>query len=252
MTLQIPGLDPLAARELLAREHPGHYSESRFGYHNEPFHWEWFDLELREPRLTVVAPRDTAKSEVFSVATTCWFAERWPGSWQYIFCDSEPQGKLILERVVTAMVQANHELVAGIVKDEATDVIFGNFSRVSVAGVGKRVRTAHPDRVVGDDVLNDASTATSLQRRKTDRWWNGTVAGMAHTGVWRREGWGKGRGEAVVRYYPASKLRLIGTPFHQSDLLMSMKRNPIYRFYRYKAESHPGERVAGTWAVEIS
>ena len=38
---------------------------------------------------------------------------------------------------------------------------------------------------------------------------------------------------------PATRIRLVGTPFHTDDLLMSMRRNPVWAFYRYAAEFDP-------------
>lgn len=239
-------------RALLRREHPGHFAEAKFGFHNQPFHWEWYNHELVVPRLCVVAPREYAKSEVFSVCCTAWYAARWTGFYQYIFEDTLDQAKSVLERIVSAVGQANPDLTSVMYREESTDVIFANHSRVRVAGRGKKVRGAHPDRIVGDDVLDEDSTATSYQRNKVNRWWGGTVAGMAHTGTYRRLGWGKARGNVVMLYYPPTKIRLVGTPFHGEDLLMAMRRNPIYRFYRYQAEFDPEKLIPGTLAVEAA
>lgn len=253
MSLTLPqDLDPATARQLLVREHPGHYAEDRFGYVNQAFHWEWYTHELRIPRLCVVAPRDYAKSEVFSVNSTSWYAQRFPGFHQFIFEDTLDQAKQMLERVVSAVGQAEPWMVEKLYREESTDVIFANYARVQVAGRGKKVRGSHPDRIVGDDVLDEDSTQTAYQRGKVDRWWNGTVAGMAHTGVRRRLGWGRARGNVIMLYYPPTKMRLVGTPFHASDLLMAMKKNPIYRYFRYEAEFQPGTLVAGTMAVEAA
>lgn len=253
--LTLPKLDQLSRREVLEvlrRDHPGHYSEWKFGFHNEPFHWEWYGLELRLARVCIVAPREYAKSEVFSVCSTAWYADRYPGFWSYIFEDTLDQAKAVLELVVAAVGQANPYLISSMPREESTDVIFANYSRVTVAGRGKKVRGAHPDRIVGDDVLDEDSTSTSYQRNKVLRWWGGTVAGMAHTGTNRRLGWGRARGPVVMRYYPPTRFRLVGTPFHGEDLLMGMRRNPIYRFYRYSAEFDPGKIIPGTNAVEVA
>lgn len=251
MTLDLSSADRRAALEVLAREHPGHYAEIRLGLVNEPFHWEWHECELRYPRLCLVAPREFSKSETFSVVGTCWFAERWPGSHQYVFADSLDQGKLMLERVVQAMTQANPEMTARMWKDDASDVIFDNFSRVTVAGRGKKVRGPHPDRIVGDDILDEGSTHSQYQRRKVERWWDGTVANMAHTGGWRRLGWGYLR-ETRRLWFPPTSIRLVGTPFHQGDALMRMRKNRLYHFRRYEAEFELADLVAGSWAVEVS
>jgi hypothetical protein len=51
---------------------------------------------------------------------------------------------------------------------------------------------------------------------------------------------------------PATKVHLVGTPFHQQDLLMSMRSNPVYEFRRYAAEFDPADLVPGTTAVEVA
>jgi hypothetical protein len=50
---------------------------------------------------------------------------------------------------------------------------------------------------------------------------------------------------------PATRIMLVGTPFHQQDLLMGMRDNPIYSFRRYKAEFAESDLVDGL-AVEVS
>ena len=186
------------------------------------------------------------------MCSTTWFAERWPGSWQYFFCDSEAQGKIILERIVAAAQHASPWLVVGMVRNESSDVILANYSRIAVGGVGKRVRTVHPDRIVGDHVLNEQATSTEFQRSKTAQWWSETVGGMAHTGLHRRGGWRKLRTGEPTRYFRPTTIRLMGTAFHQNDLLMAMRKNPIYRFVRYSAAFNPNDLVPGTTAVEMS
>ena len=45
---------------------------------------------------------------------------------------------------------------------------------------------------------------------------------------------------------------MVGTPFHQSDLLMGLPKNPIYEWRRYTAELDEDDLVPGTWAVEAA
>jgi len=244
--------DRAAVRALLISEHPAVYAEEKFGYINEPFHEEWYEAELVHPRLCIVAPREYAKSEVFSVNSTCWFGERWPGSHQWIFEDSLEQGKLMLERIISAMTQANPAMTDRMWKEENTDAIFSNFSRVTVAGRGQRKRGARGDRIVGDDILDEESTHTRYQRAKVERWWDGTVANMAHPGMYRRLGWGHLKGAGVpMLWYPPTTIRLVGTPFHQADALMRMRKNRLYHFRRYEAEFDVADLVPGTMAVEV-
>ena len=209
---------------------------------NEDFHWEWYATEIKYRRFCIIAPREHAKSEVLSVITTAHRAVYRPGYWQYLFADTESQSKLLLERVLATIATAEPHLLEKMPKDETTDAILGNYARITVAGRGRAVRGAHPDRIIGDDVLSEGSTATSLQREKVSRWWEGTVAPMAHPGTLRKIGWGRIRKRAPILRYKPTVIGLIGTPFHQQDLLMTMRANPIYEFRRYSAIFEDTER----------
>lgn len=237
--------------EVLAH-HPGLWAELALGFDNPPFMDEWYSIALTRSRLCVVAPRGHAKTQVFSVNLTAHWAIYRPGSWQYLFSATLDQAKQTLERVVATVQRANPGLVARMPKNESAEVIFANWSRVTVAGAGKAVRGAHPDRIVGDDVLTEETAGTAYQRRKVENWWFGTVGPMAHSGVRRPLGWGRLRGRVPQWDYPATRILLVGTPFHQLDLLMSMRANPIYHFRRYSAVFCPSELVPGTWAVEVA
>jgi len=111
-------------------------------------------------------------------------------------------------------------------------------SMITVAGAGKAVRGAHPDVIIGDDVLEEATTSSAHMRRKTERWWFGTVRTLPT------------RARVTL---PPTLGRLAGTSFHADDLLMSMRKNPIWAFYRYSAEFDPAQlsRPGDSLAVEI-
>jgi hypothetical protein len=126
--------------------------------------------------------------------------------------------------------------------------VYANGSRVTVAGAGKAVRGAHPDRVIGDDLLTEDGCATAHQRAKTSRWWLGTVGGMPHPGTTRMVP-GVGR-----KQLPPTQVIIVGTPFHSQDLLMTIKSNAVYHFRRYAAEFDPTQlpRPSESLAVEIA
>jgi len=252
-TVRYQVVDVRTEAERLCALHPGIYAERKLGYENAPFHWEWYDLAMRQSRLAVIAPREFAKSEVFSVVTTSHWVVYRPGSWQYLFSATQDQAKLLLERVVRTVSLTDPWLLDRTPKFTTTDVIFANYSRVSVASVGKAMRGIHPDRIVGDDVLTEENTATSDQRQKMWSWWFGSVAPMAHPGTDRLLTWGLSsahRPGLVKKRWPPTKIVLVGTPFHQLDLLMGMRENPLYVFRRYSAVFDRSQLVPGTWAVE--
>lgn len=236
---------------LLADAHPGVWAELILGYQNEPFHWEWYECEICYPRLCIVAPRESAKSEVFSVVTTAHKARR-TGFWQYLFSDTLDQAKDLLSRTMTILAETDPHLLDPLYRDAEDEKILANFSRITVAGRGKKIRGQHPDRIVGDDILDDKSTDTHLQRKKVHRWWFGTVAEMAHGPIVRRLGWGKIRPPEVrMIQVPPTNIVLAGTPFHEEDLLLGTRSNRLYHFRRYQAVYEPGDLIPGTMAVEI-
>lgn len=250
----LTGLTMNDAHEWACMMHPGVWAESKLGFVNQPFHWEWYELEMRNKRCAVCAPREHAKSEVYSVNTTAHHVEYRPGSWQYLFSSTLDQGKILLERVISAIATAAPDLLVSPPRFTTSDVVFRNWARVTVASVGKAIRGIHPDRIVGDDVLKEENTLTNLQRRRVESWWLGTVGPMAHPGSTRPMGFGKLRpaGRVPIVYHPPTSISLVGTPFHQLDLMMSMRDNPIYVFRRYASTFRPSELIPGTFAVEAT
>jgi hypothetical protein len=103
--------------------------------------------------------------------------------------------------------------------------------------------------VIGDDVLEEKYCLTELMRKRTERWWKGTVGGMAHPGALRWVRKFPGAPWEQVRI-PPTRIFLVGTPFHEQDLLNGMKHNAMYRFKRYMAEYRPIDLVPGSLAVE--
>ena len=245
----IEGMTWEQAQEMACELHPGALAEIKLGYVNAPFHWEWYELEMKHDRLAVVAPREHAKSEVFSIVTTAWWCLYRPGSWQALFTSSKDNAMLLMERLMSLIGSIDPWMIEGAHRIQNSEVVFRNWSRVTVAGAGKAIRGWHPDRIVGDDLLSDIHATTNLHRRRMETWWFGTVGPMAHPGTKRRLGWGKLRRAEMVEY-PPTKIVLVGTPFHQLDLLMAMRDNPIYEYRRYDAEFVPDDLIPNSWAVE--
>lgn len=233
------------AIELAKREHLGVWTERTRGFENAEFQWEWSDLAMSERRLCVVAPRDHSKSETFSVDSCTWRIVYRPGCQCVVFTSDVEVAKELKERVDTAVRQHDESLLDGATVKNVKRTEYANGASIRVRTTGQKVRGLHPDHIVGDDVLDEANTLTHYQRKKVERWWFGTVEGMAHPGTWRIVGRHK-------VWMPPTTIHLVGTPFHASDLLMSMRVNPVYRFRRYAAEFAPSDLVPGTWAVEAA
>lgn len=241
---ELLGLSKDELDEVLCRAHPGVWAERKRGFVNAPFHWEWYDL-MDEPRVCCIAPREHAKTECWTINQTAWRSIYQPGTWTYIFSQTKEQGEGFLERIDIAVEQAAPELTARMGVDTKTTSRYANGSKVSIAGAGKAVRSAHPDVIIADDILSEEGSRSEYQRQKTSNWFFGTVSNMAHPGTIRTL-----KGGRQV-WMPRTKVHVIGTPFHQSDLLLGMRSNTMYRFRRYAAEFDPEARVAGTWAVEV-
>lgn len=244
LLLDMP-LDEL--EELMCKEHLGVWTARRRRLEMAPLHYEWCELRMTESRLCVVAPREHSKSETFTVNGTAWDSIYKPGTWTYIFANSADQAIAMVGRIRQAVETTAPWLVTSAFRDTQREITFGNYSRVSSAGSGKAVRGAHPDVIIGDDVLEGGNTYSKVKRDATRDWWFGTVGGMAHAGTFRTLGPGK---DAPRVWMPPTRVFLVGTPFHKGDLLLNMKTNPMYKYRRYAAEFEPHELVDGL-AVEI-
>jgi hypothetical protein len=234
-------------KELACKAHLGVWAELKRGFENAPHHWEWSECAMTRQRLCTVAPREHAKSEVFTVNQVAWRSIYLPGFWSYVFCQTGEQAAKIKERIDQAVAQAAPWMIDGHVEMNTTHSVYANYATVDVAGAGKAVRGMHPDLVVGDDVLEEGNCLTSLQRKRMERWWFGTIGGMAHPGTQRTLG-----KTGIIVTMPPTRVHLVGTPFHQQDLLMGMRGNPMYEFRRYAAEFDPADLVDGTMAVEVA
>lgn len=225
---QLGRLSPDELMQVGCRLDIGLWAEVRRGYVNADFHWEWYDLARTARRLCVMAGREHSKSECFSVNNVAWHSIYQPGIWSYIFCNSGDQGEKILGRTVAAIGQDRPDLVDNATVAHAKEIVLANGSRITVRGSGAAVRGAHPDLIVGDDVQDENNTATQMQRDRLKSWWFGTVGGMAHPGTTRvvnRE----------MRQFGATRIILVGTPFHSLDLLMGCRSNEMYEWHSYPA-----------------
>jgi hypothetical protein len=233
-------------QELLCQTHPGVWAEVNLGFTNAPFHWEWYRLMIDERRLCVIAPREHAKSQVFTVNGSAWRICYRPGCWTYVFAATLTQAEELKSRIDAAVAEVRPELLAEARSLTKRETVYSNYARVTVASVGKAVRGAHPEVIIGDDVLTEDLAVTEHQRKKTASWWFGTVGGMTHPGTWRMV---PGHGRI---WFPATQVFLVGTPFHSQDLLMAMRTNAVWNYRRYAAEYDVSRLVEGSWAIEVS
>lgn len=186
----------------------------------------------------------THNSQVCTVNASAFRAITQPGCWTYVFAASSELAQELKARIDDAVQIADPQQIDRAETRAKRETIFANGSRISAAGAGVAVRGQHPDFIIGDDVLEEATTLTEYQRDKTSRWWHGTVAGMAHPRTSRIVA-------GVKRGFAATQIVLVGTPFAQQDLLMATRDNPLYTFRRYASECAPHELADG-WAVDYT
>lgn len=255
MTLVLPETLASMSREqvteLACRAHLGVWTEHKRRLPMTPLHWEWTELLMRERRLCVIAPREHGKTATFTVHHLAWRSMYTPGLWSMVFSQTVEQSKNLLRKIVETVDQTAPWMLRRVRQKSALKVQFANGAWIVGAGAGTSVRGPHPDIIVGDDVLDEKLCLTELQRKRTERWWLGTVGGMGHGGDQRWVQRFPGSPWQQVKI-PPTRMYLVGTPFHEQDLLNSMATNPMYKFYRYAAEYRPIDLVPGTLAVAAS
>jgi len=231
--------DKELAREMRLKYDLDYWSNQIRGFENPPHIKEWCSLVEKVlyggiKRLCVMAPRDHAKSEVFAVNTITYLARygpelRRPINWVYLFSDTQEQANEIVQRSAEAIGKCYPELMRGMKKDDIREKRLYNGFRWIGRGAGASVRGAHPDLIIGDDVLNDRNCETNLGREKIKKWWFGTVTNMCK---------------------PTSAMILEGTVQHELDLLVGMLKNPAYKTFVYPAEKEVPESVLAEWRQE--
>lgn len=245
---RLAGMPPGTVEELMVKASLGYWTERRMRLPMSPLHWEWCRLRTEGKRLAVLAPREHAKSETFTVNGTAWESVYNPGLWTYIFAQTGEQAENMLARVKAKIQIVAPEMVRFARTDKKDKLVLSNYATIEAAGAGAAVRGVHPDVIIGDDVLSEASANSAKARDGIQKWWFGAIVGMAHPGTNRTLGEGK---NSMELWFPPTRVYLVGTPFHQQDLLMNMRKNPVWSYRRYAAEFHPSELVEGTMAIEV-
>ena len=195
-------------------------------YHGKFFisehHQEWDALVFEYKRLCVLAARDHGKTYFFDFAYPIWQILRQPWGCGFIFSATQPQAERILGDIKYE-IESNPKLqwLLPSRKDRwsSTAIRMSNGHRIFARGFGTKVRGAHPDWIVCDDVLNDESMYSELVRQKQIDYFYTAITNM------------------IV---PSGQIVVVGTPFHKSDLYASLQENPEYHFQKYKAVDSSG------------
>ncbi len=181
-------------------------------------HEEWSDLINEYDRLCILAARDHGKTFFFNMAYPIWMAEKHPNRKGYIFSGSQPQAEEILADIVLE-IETNPKLAhlkpPGKI-GSASKIKLANGHIIYARGYGTKVRGAHPQWIVLDDVLNDDSMYSDVVRRKSVEYFYSAIRNML---------------------VPGGQIIIVGTPFHQLDLYGDLQNNDEYEFRRYPALS---------------
>ena len=185
-------------------------------------HQEWDRLVYEHKRLCVLAPRDHGKTYFFDFAYPIWQIMRQPWGSGFIFSATQPQAERILGDIKYE-IETNPKLqwLMPSRKDRwsSTSIRLSNGHRIYARGFGTKVRGAHPDWIVCDDVLNDETMYSELVRQKQQDYFYTAITNM------------------IV---PTGQIVVVGTPFHKSDLYASLKENTEYHFQKYQAMGESG------------
>jgi hypothetical protein len=188
-------------------------------------HITWSKLLRSTKRLCILAPRDHGKTYFFNFAYPIWMADTRPGSKGYIFSATKDQAVEKLEAIAHE-IENNPELAHLDASEipghtwSKTKLELKNGSVIYARGFGTKVRGAHPDWIVCDDVLNDEDATSLTIRRRNIKYFRSAISNLAGT-------------DATII--------IIGTPFHQADLYAKLRDNPEYVFRSYPAEDKTGK-----------
>lgn len=188
-------------------------------------HQEWDRLVYEHKRLCVLAARDHGKTYFFDFAYPIWQILRQPWGSGFIFSATQPQAERILGDIKYE-IETNPKLqwLLPSRKDRwsSTSIRMSNGHRIFARGFGTKVRGAHPDWIVCDDVLNDETMYSELVRQKQIDYFYTAITNM------------------IV---PTGQIVVVGTPFHKSDLYASLHENPEYHFQKYQAQDVEGKAL---------
>lgn len=185
-----------------------------------PHHLEWDAMAQSSKRICILAARDHGKSRYWSWAFPIWKAGvNAPGSHGVIFSGTQPQAEMFLGHIKEELL-GNEELAHLIPYNaehswSAKKITLSNGSTIRAVGFGVRIRGAHPDWGVADDVLSDDDIYSETIRRRHTDYFLSAIAGM---------------------YHRTKMLAVVGTPMHQADLYATLRASGVYDCRTFPAE----------------
>lgn len=229
-------VDDEALHEHLCRESLAYFAKHKLGMDVAELHLEWSEACSTTNRLAIQAARDHGKSAFWSYAYPIWQAWRRPGSLGVLMSSTANLAQELLDIVKhghpgdpDAAAEGegggnrglqgllDHPLLGHLV-DKACwnkrEIRLTNGSVIRARGYGSRLRGGHPNWIVCDDVLDERSMYSEIQREKTKTYFRSAIVNM------------------VLKH---GQIIVVGTPFHRDDLYGYLAANPRYTFIKFPA-----------------
>ncbi len=187
-------------------------------------HLDWDKQVNEHKRICIMAARDHGKSFFFTMAFPIWKAGyNAPKSEGIIFSATQPQAEKFLGKIKDELL-SNPKLAhlvpyTGDRYWSARKITLRNGSTIYAAGFGVKVRGAHPDWVVCDDVLNDDDIYSEITRRRNIDYFLSAITGMVHR---------------------SKQLIVVGTPMHHDDLYNALNETGEYHCTKFPAINDNG------------
>lgn len=165
----------------------------------------------------MLAPRDHGKTYFFDFAYPIWMAWRHPNRDGFIFSATQTQAQRIL-RDIREELESNPKLQHLVPEKKErwndNELRLSNGHTIYARGFGTKVRGAHPIWIVCDDVLNDETAYSEIQRKKQNDYFFSAIVPMC---------------------VPGGTIIVVGTPFHSLDLYAEIKQKGAWTYKRYQA-----------------
>lgn len=226
-----------ALHEHMLRESLAYFAVHMLDMDVAEHHLEWSEAAALNRRLAIQAPRDHGKSAFWSYAYPLWIAWKTPGALVYLLSAQSTNAEELLD-----IIKHGHSGNPSEDDEEQTgggarglkglldhpklghlvdpahwnkrEIKLQNGSTIRARGYGSRMRGGHPHAIVCDDVLDEKSMYSELQREKTKTYFSSAITNMVLKG-----------GQIVV----------VGTPFHKEDLYSYLAANKSYKYMMFKA-----------------
>lgn len=181
-------------------------------YRGGPHHLVWDRVVTREQRWAVMACRGSGKSHFFTFAVPLHRAYYNVDGGLLIISSTDDNARRALGEIKNEIIE-NKNLnwlypgnpVGRIWRSR--DIVCSNGFRISVRGVGARIRGIHIP-CIGDDILSEEHQYSQIARQKVSDYWFKVVSNIP---------------------LPGQMLGLTGTPLNAADLIYyELRENPIY------------------------